>query len=172
MKKNLISILILALLVVNLVLTSIMMISVAGTAKKTSALIGDIASVLNLELTNGADPESAVAEVPMKNVEVYDIADQMTIPLQVGEDGKEHYCMVMVSLSLNTKADGYKEYGSTIAEKESLIKSKITERIGSHTIEEAKSSAVNLQDEILQDIQELFGSEFIFQVVFRDIMFQ
>lgn len=172
MKKNLISILILALLVVNIVLTSIMMISVAGTAKKTSALIGDIASVLNLELTNGSDPGSAVKEVPIENVQVYDIADQMTVPLRMGEDGKSHFCMVSVSLSLDTKADGYKEYGTKLAEKESLIKSKIIEVIGSHTFEEAQSTAVNMQDEILKALQEMFGSDFIYQVVFREIMNQ
>ena len=37
MKKNLISILILALMVVNLVLTAIMMFSVMGTAKKNGS---------------------------------------------------------------------------------------------------------------------------------------
>ena len=42
MKKNLISIIILALLIVNIVLTAIMMFSVTGTATKTSALVDNI----------------------------------------------------------------------------------------------------------------------------------
>ena len=50
MKKNLLSIVILALLIVNLVLTSIMMFSVMSTNKKTAAVVTDIASVLQLEL--------------------------------------------------------------------------------------------------------------------------
>ena len=39
MKKNLISIVILALLIVNIVLTAIMMFSVTGTSRKTAALV-------------------------------------------------------------------------------------------------------------------------------------
>ena len=46
MKKNLISIIILALLVVNIVLTAIMMFSVTGAANKTAALVDNIATAL------------------------------------------------------------------------------------------------------------------------------
>ena len=52
MKKNMLSILILALLIVNVVLTAIMMFSVTGTAKRTSALIDDISAAINLDLEN------------------------------------------------------------------------------------------------------------------------
>ena len=48
MKKNLISVIILALLIVNIVLTAIMMFSVTGASKKTAALVDDIAMVLDL----------------------------------------------------------------------------------------------------------------------------
>ena len=58
MKKNLISIIILALLIVNIVLTSIMMFSVMGSSKKTTALVNDIASVLDLELKGSGDEEA------------------------------------------------------------------------------------------------------------------
>ena len=51
MKKNLISIIILALLVVNVVLTAIMMFSVTGASRKTAALVDNISTALNLELT-------------------------------------------------------------------------------------------------------------------------
>ena len=50
MKKNLLTIIILALLVVNVVLTGIMMFSVTGAMNKTSALVTDISTALNLEL--------------------------------------------------------------------------------------------------------------------------
>ena len=42
MKKNLLSIVILALLIVNVVLTSVMLFSVTGTMKKTANLIDSI----------------------------------------------------------------------------------------------------------------------------------
>ena len=52
MKKNLLSVLVLVLVVVNIVMSAVMMISVVGTNKKTAELITSIATVLNLELYN------------------------------------------------------------------------------------------------------------------------
>ena len=60
MKKNLISIVILALLIVNIVLTAIMMFSVTSASKKTAALVDNISKALDLELAangNGEEQE-------------------------------------------------------------------------------------------------------------------
>ena len=85
MKKNLISIIILALLIVNIVLTSIMMFSVMGSSKKTTALVNDIASVLDLELKGSGDEEAKKeVEVSMANTAVYDVPNQLTIPCKIG----------------------------------------------------------------------------------------
>ena len=55
MKKNLISIVILALLIVNVVLSSVTLISVTGTNKKTAALVGDIAAAIGFKFTTTGD---------------------------------------------------------------------------------------------------------------------
>lgn len=172
MKKNLVSVIILALLVVNIVLTSVMLFSVTGTMKKTSALIDGISMALSLEIGEDAAESAAEENVPMENIAVHQIADEMTIPLAVGADGKEHFCMVSVSLSLNTKAEGYKEYGATIADKEDLIKGEIVSAIGSYTVEAARADTDAVREDILKRIQKLYGSEFIFDVVFREVIFQ
>ncbi len=93
MKKNLLSVVILALLVVNLILTGIMMFSCVSANKKTAALVNDIASVLDLELTGGGANAEEVAAVSVADTEIYNIADAMTVALRPSEDGKEHYCM-------------------------------------------------------------------------------
>ena len=115
MKKNLLSIIILALLIVNIVLTSIMMFSVTGASKKTAALVNDIAAVLDLELeANKANDENQVVEVAMEDMEVYELSEKLTIPCKKGEDGKDHYYIANVSLSMNTKDSGYKKYKDTL----------------------------------------------------------
>ena len=168
MKKNMISILILALLVVNIVLTAIMMFSIVGTARKTSALIDDITSAINLELDNqkGTATEAAIIEVPIENIEVYKIEEELTVPLAVGADGKNHYYLVSVALSLNTKDKDYKKLKDTIVDMEELIKGEISGAIGSYTIEELQESTDGVRIEILSRIQKLFDSEFIFNVTF------
>lgn len=174
MKKNMISILILALLIVNVVLTGIMMFTVTGTMKKTAKLIDGISSALSLEVGDATSDatESEVAEVPMKDIAIHKIEDQMTIPLAKGVDGKDHYCMVSISLSMNTKDKGYKEYGETIGEKEDLIKGEIVNAISSYTIEEAQSDTDALRKDILSRIQNMYDSQFVYNVVFTDIKFQ
>lgn len=172
MKKNLVSIIILALLIVNIILTSVMLFSVTGTMKKTSSLIDGISMALSLELGEDIASEASAEAVPMKNVVVYKIADELIVPLAVGADGKEHFCKVSVSLSMNSKGEGYKEYGETVAEKEDLIKGEIVSAIGSYTIEEAKADTDAVRKDILLRIQEMYGCDFIYDVVFREIFFQ
>lgn len=171
MKKNLVSIIILALLVVDIILTSVMLFAVTGTMNKTSDLIDGIAMALSLELGEeiAAQEEESVS---MDDTAVYALEEEMTIPLAIGADGKEHYCLVSVSLAMNTKADGYKEYGETIADKEDLIKGEIVSVIGSYTVEEAKADTDVLREDILNRIQKLYDSEFVYNVVFKKIIFQ
>lgn len=169
MKKNLMTVLILALLIVNLVLTSVMMFSVMGTNKKTAELVGNIATVLNLELW-GPGTTGPVTEVALENSVPYDIADPMTILLK-SDDGSDHYVKFKISFYMNSKADGYKSYGATIAEQESLIKGTITSVVSSHTESECKEDFESIKDEILKAIQDLFKSDFIYKVAISEIQF-
>lgn len=176
MKKNLISIIILALMIVNIALTAIMMFSVVGTSRKTAALVDNIATALNLELTAGSGSEKAEVVVPMSDIEPYTISEKMTIPLklEVDAEGKEqqHYFIANITLSMNTKDKGYKSYGADIDTRESLIKGEITDVIQSHTVDEARNNQDQIREEILDRIQEMFDSEFIFNVTFSDTMVQ
>ena len=172
MKKNMISILVLALLIVNTVLTAILMFSAMGTMKKTARLIDGISSALSLEVADVSEPgEGPAEEITMEDIEVIQIPDQMTISLAKGVDGEPHYCLVSVSLSLNKKDPDYEKYKPMVESNMDLIKSEIFSVIQSHPIEEAESNPDMLRQEILERIQSMYGSKFIYNVVFRDIMF-
>ncbi len=174
MKKNLISIIILALLIVNIVLTAIMMFSVTGASKKTSALVDNIATALDLELAASGEGEAAEEAVSMADTETYSFAEQMTIPLKKSEgEDKDHYCIVSITLSINKKADGYKEYGSaeSLATMEGLIKDEINSVFAQYTMEEARDNQEAIKKEIISRIQTMFDSKFIYNVSFGDIMF-
>lgn len=172
MKKNMMSIIILALLVVNIALTAVMMFSVVPAANRTNKIVKDVAAVMNLELSStmgGSD-----AEVPIEDTLTYEIADKMTIPLRKGADEKDHCAVVSISLAMNTKNEDYEKFGSqeSMLERESLIKNEINEVVGSYTLEEAQTNTQAVQTAILDRIQNLFGSKFIYKVVFRDVIFQ
>lgn len=171
MKKNLISVGILALLIVNLVLTGIMMFSVMSTNKKTAALISDIAKAINLELYDGTEETVEEETISIADMETYTIAD-LTIPLKVGEDGKDHFALLSVALSMNTKHEDYEAYGATLETKVDLIKGQINSVVSQYTVDEIKANSMGVCQEILDRIQKLYGSDFIFDVTFSSALYQ
>ena len=172
MRKNLLSVVILALLVVNLILTGIMMFSCVSANKKTAALVNDIASVLDLELTGGGSNTEEVAAVSVADTEIYNIADAMTVALRPSEDGKEHYCMCEVSFSMNKTHEDYETMSPMVATQESKIRSIIIGVIGGYTKEEAQANQKAIESAILEQVQQMFGSNFIYEAYFRDVKFQ
>lgn len=177
MKKNLISIIILALLIVNIVLTAIMMFSVAGASKKTAALVDNIATALSLELTAGGTAEEEEVVISMADTETFQIPSgedgaTMTIPLKKAEgDDKDRYCILSVTLSINTKDEAYKTYGSDLTKQEGVIKDKINEVFSRYTMDEARANQEAIKKEILSILQQMYESKFIYNVSFSDIMF-
>lgn len=159
MKKNLISIVILALLIVNIVLSSITLFSVFNTNTKTAALVTDIAAAISLDL--GGEYEKT-AVVPMEDVVTYDIAE-MTIPLKKGEDGKEHFVLLNTTLSMNSKNKDYEMY-SDLTTRESLIKGEISDVVSQCTIEQLRENSDVIEEQILERIQTMFASTFIYDV--------
>ncbi|MCH5274807.1 MAG: flagellar basal body-associated FliL family protein [Lachnospiraceae bacterium] len=169
MKKNLMSILILALLVVNIVLTAIMMFSVTGAMKSTTALVGRIAGILDLELDLGADGN----ELSIDDIDLYDISEAMTIPFHLdtaseGENAKQVYLRLSVSLQLDKTHEDYKKYQESLATNESLIKGEIMEVVSSYTLEEFQNDTDGVRSEILARLRRLYNSDFIYKVVFTD----
>lgn len=168
MKRNLLSIIVIALLVVNIVLSAIMMVSVSSASRKTAALVSDIATVVGLEIDGLPVSDVGTTNVTMADTAVYNITDEMTIPLKTGEDGESHYAVGNVSLSLNTKHEDYKTYNEeTLAASEGIIKDIIFSVLGNYTKEEALSSSEQIKAEMLERLREKFDSEVIYGVSYN-----
>jgi len=169
MKKNLISIIILTLLIINIVLSSITLFSVFGTNKKTAALVTDIAAAVNLDL-GVAQEEEEIVTVSMADVVTYDIAE-MTIPLKKSEDGKEHYALLSITLSMNSKDKDYEVYGD-LTTRESLIKGEINDVVAQYTVDQARENSHVIEEQILERIQLLFDSKFVYDVTISGALYQ
>lgn len=167
MKKNLLSIIILALLVVNIVLSTIMMISVTSASKKTAQLVADISTIIGLEI-NGLPTSGVASSVSMADTDVYNISDELTIPLKTGEDGKAHYAVGKVSLSMNKTHEDYATYGTAeaMSARQGLITDIIFSVFANYTMEQAQTNSGAIKAEIIQQIQELYGSDFIYGISF------
>jgi len=166
MKRNLLSIIILALLVVNIVLSAIMMVSVASASKKTGALVADISSILGIEI-NGLPEGEITPTVSMADTAVHNVEGELTIPLKKSEDGQDHYAVGSVSLSMDTKNKDYKNYSETMSDMDGIIKDIVFAVMGNYTVDEARSSSETIKAEILSKLQERFGSTFIYDVSYN-----
>ncbi len=172
MKKNFISILILAFTIINLALSAITMYSVVNTNQKTADIVTAVANVMNLELGTAEDATKQEI-VPIENTEIYEIPDQMTVGLKSDADGKAHYCMVTVFFSINKKHKDYKEYGATVSTNSQIFKSIIGEVFQQYTVEDARANQDEIRAEILKRVQAKYqDSDFIYDVSFSEIMFQ
>ena len=155
-----------------------MMISITGTNKKTAALISDIAMAIELDLDTGGDE---AISVPIENIVTYTIAD-LTILMKkstvINADGveveseKDHYALFSVTLSMNSEHEDYATYGADIASREDLIKGVINEVVRRYTMEQASANPQLVEDELLKEIQNLFGSDFIFDVTLPKSLYQ
>lgn len=170
MKKNLITVITLALVVVNLVLTVILTITILPETQKANELITNVCSAIDLDLESGSATSNA--NIPIDQIEVYNIDDEQTINLKQDGDGKDHFAMITVSISMDTKNSDYKDLKPQVEEKVNLIKGDINNIVSQYTIDEIKNNQSAVQDEILKDLQKMFGSDFIVAVGFPTAQYQ
>ena len=163
MKKNLITVITLALVVVNLVLTVILTITILPETQKANELITKVCSAIDLDLESGSATSNA--NIPIDQIEVYNIDDEQTINLKQDGDGKDHFAMLTVSISMDTKNSDYKDLKPQVEEKVNNI-------VSQYTIDEIKNNQSAVQDEILKDLQKMFGSDFIVAVGFPTAQYQ
>lgn len=178
MKKNMLSIITLALLLVNIILTAVMMFSTTSTNRKVADLVTNITTALNLELTAPGE-KSPEEQISLADTEVYALTGSMTIPTAVEADAegksKQGYLMCNVSFSINTKHSDYKKNGSAeaMAGREELIKDIVNSVVSKHTISELQADAglEGLKAEILAAVQDLYKSDFIYKVSISEVKY-
>lgn len=115
MKKNLITVIILALCVVNLILNIMLVFVCMPSAKKTNNLIDEIASVLNLEL----ESDNGTPSVKLENIATYNVEAQV-VNLKDDGSGTSHYVQMGLTLELDKSSDDYEALNTVLTEGEGL----------------------------------------------------
>ncbi len=178
MKKNLLSIIILALLIVNLAMTGFMLLSVMTTNSQTAKLISDIAAALELEANGGATGgfTGSAGAIAVTDMATWGFTgdEKLTIALKPGEDGKTHYMVVEVVFSLNKASADYATLGTeeNLANVKEVVKSEITNTLSGYTMEELQSGMDQIAKEtILENVQSMFNSNFIYDISFSSVLY-
>lgn len=172
MKKNLMSVLILALVLVNLVLTAILTITILPQTKKSNELINQVCSAINLELQSGEVTD--VSQIPVDQLATYSLETEFTVNLKDSGDGKQHIAQLSVSIYMDKENKDYKTYGTEakLAEHQNLIENEINRTVNEYTIDDMTNNQQGVQDAITKNLQKLYNSDFIVGVGFTKITCQ
>lgn len=174
MKKNLMSVLIMALVFVNVVLSAVIMITLVPTAKQSNKLITDVCSAIKLELESGKVYNAN--QIPIDQTEVITLTTDGvgTFSLKPGADGKDHYAVTKVSITLNKEDSDYEEKQPLIASREELLKEIVSNTFMKYTYDEIRTQdgQESIRDDMLEQMQELFDSDFIVGVNFSEANYQ
>ena len=169
MKKNLMTVVILALVFANFVLTAIMMFTIVPTTQKANELITRVCEAIDLELNSGA--ATGLNNLPIDQIATYNVSsgEKMTINLA----GGDNYALVAVSLSVNKESDRYKEADTQIlTAQEAIVKNTINQIIRQYTKDELLENSQEVQDEICKSLQKTYGADYIVGVNFATLTVQ
>lgn len=171
MKKSLMIIITLAVSIVNLALMAVLVFAIVPAMKNTNELVGKIASAIDLELQNSYGSNGAPT-VSIDDIEVFVIDKELTATFKKGEDGKPHYLVFNVSMTLNKSDPDYKTYQPTLEANQTLITGKVLDILSQYTMEEVQLNTTLVKQEILAEIQAIYQSSFIIDVGFGDYLYQ
>ena len=162
MKKNLMSVIILALVFVNVVLSGIIVFTLVPQTKQANELITRVCEAINLEVNSGAT--NGLANLPVTQIATYLVngGESININLAPGEDDKAHYAIVALSLNLNNQSEEYvKNTTTALSEKESIILDEVNKVVRAYTLEDlnAQGGVEKMNKEMLKKLQNIFGAD-------------
>lgn len=168
MKKNLMSVLILVLCLVNLVFNALIVFTLLPQSKQLNNMITDVCQAINLNLKSGS--ATGADSVPPEEIEVYNVAAGEKLTVSVSGGG---YVQFTVSLSLNTNSDNHDVYTSEVlTSQDSIITSSIRNIISSYTLAEIqdKDKFADITDEMLAELQTMYGKDYVIAVNIASLM--
>lgn len=164
MKKSLLSIITLALVLLNTVLTAIMVFVIIPSTQDSNRIVKKVADAINLEM--GDEENIDLSNIPLEECETFDLETKLTISLKKGSDGKDHYAVIYPTLLLYKNGASYSKNVATLKEKKALATQNIQEVVQKYTATELKNNPDAIRQEALKELQEIFGKDLIVQVVF------
>lgn len=169
MRKNILTIIIMAICLANLALTAVLVFAIVPEANKSVKLINKVAQIVDLELES---PENEIENLNVSDIETYLFEDKLTCRLADRGDGEEHYAILYLSLSLNKTHDDYEKLQPYVSQYENDIKEIVTDEFAKYTIDEVVDKKDEIKNQVLARIQELFKSDFVINVSFGNIIYK
>ena len=158
-----------AIVLINTILTGLLIFTIVPSANRTNQLVSKVASIVDLELESPGSDKLTVLDIVK-----HEIDGELTINLKKGADGKAHYALLSVTLSMNSKHKDYAELSEKVGDFDSDIEEFVNLEFSNYTMDEILNNKEEVKDEVkekvLAKISDLFQSDFIINISFGNIV--
>ncbi|MGN0151382.1 MAG: flagellar basal body-associated FliL family protein [Wujia sp.] len=165
MKKNLITVIILAICIINLVFNILLVFVFMPSATKTNKLITDISEILDLEI---ASQKSENGTFDVSNLAPFQL--EQGNPINLAADGSDEIHVVQYGLTINLDktASDYTKTETNLTASTALIYDTVRNIIGHYTYEQVIDVEVQnqIKEELLAALRETFNTDCIYSVSF------
>lgn len=165
MKKNLITVLILAISIINLVFNILLVFVFMPSANKTNKLITDISKVLDIEIASQAGGEDAF---DVSNLDYFKLEQGNPINLASDGSNETHVLQYGLTINLDKTASDYSKTQTNLTESTAMIYDITRNIIGRYTYMQVIDVSVQnqIKEEVLQALKDTFNTESIHSVSF------
>ena len=167
MKKNILTIIIMASTIINLVLSAVLVFSVMPAMNKTSNLVDKVSSVIDLEIDSKDDESEDYTIADLERIDItYD--DKVNINLQ--KEGDEmHYAVIGgMTVSLNKKAEDFEDVKKLLDESTVYVEEIVQEVIGEYTF--SNIDKITIQQESIKRLQEKYDTKCIVELALKNFL--
>lgn len=169
MKKNILTIIIMAATLINVVLSVVLVFAVMPAMNKTSALVDKVASVIDLEIE---DPNAEEEEYTMSDLKTYlkkyDAAVNINLKRDAGDNANHYVQLNGWVLSFNSNADDYDTVNELVQTNDVYVDDIVKETIGSYTV--STIDIAKVKTEIIKKIQEKYNTKAIVSISLTDFL--
>lgn len=163
MKKNILTIVIMAATLINTILLIVILFSVTPAMNKTGNLVDKVASIIDLEIdTKEDEAEEYTIEDLVTHPIDYETSVKINLQKEPGDDSAHYAVMDGIVVSFNTKADDYKSIYESVQTADIYIQDIVKETIGEYsmtTVNEAK-----IKQEAVKKIREKYNTKSIVDI--------
>lgn len=172
MKKNITSVIIIALVTLNVVLSGIIMFVMVPSLNKVNNLVTKVSNAVDLDLGNLTEVNSS--ELTISEKTNYTLENSFSGTLQSKGDGKINYVAIdSISFTLNNKADSFADVNTNIANYQTDINDIVTQIFNEYTIDQVSNKQEEIKEKIVERTAALFNNADCFvSVAFSNLRFQ
>lgn len=163
MRKNILTIIVMATSLVNLVLTIVLVFAIMPAMNKTSVLVDKVASVVDLEIE---DANAEGEEYTMEDLQTYTKEYGSTVNINLKRDAGDtanHYAQISGwVISFNNKAEDFTEISEAVQTNDVYVDDIVKETISGYTV--STVDVTRIKTDIIKKVREKYNTKAVVDI--------